>query len=236
MQAIPINRVEATLTEWSTALTDAFIKAGHAVTYHPFNNGTHRLGTMHVTKPGDENHNCYKIEFERKLEVVDGERVVFCGVEVYNPNGGLHVHLKGFSAKKVAKVVEYAALYLQKRIENDANVEAKRVRTGAARKVWEDSKVELPDWMSALANVDKDEDVGTFRLLFYDHRVNYGLMKLTPQQIGKIARYIVEIASEPSVRQQEIDLAYKLAQHEGKDLKYDRKADDKQWMDLTNNP
>lgn len=195
MQPIPINRVEANLNEWTTALTKAFTAAGYGVTHHLTTGGGHRVALMHVRKAGHDP--IYKIEFERKLIVQDGERVVICGVEVYNPKGALHVHMKGFSDKKVAKIVEYADYFIQKRIENAVRVEAKHQRTIAARKIWDDSKVVLPDWMSALANVDADEDTGTFRLLFHDHRANYGLARLTPRQIDRIVDYIQKVINEP---------------------------------------
>lgn len=231
MQPTPINKVQENLTEWTTALTTAFDKAGYSISFHPLTGGGHRVGILSVSKP-EHSDIRYKIEFERKLIVQNNERVVICGIEVFNPNGNLHVHMKGFSEKKVAKIVDYADKYISSKIASDQRTEARRLRKRKAAEIFDAAMqgFEMPHWASALSNVETDEDVGTYTLSFYEQRDSYSMKRLTPQQIKKIINFIQTVVNEPTVAEPEKELATH------KDLKYDRKADDRQWMDLTNNP
>lgn len=209
-----IDKVQETMNEWVGALVPALTKAGHKVTVTGRASGISLINELLVS---DEAHGyLYKILMRRKLIVKGGQRFNVTSLEVYNPHGGLHVHMTGFAPEKVTKIVGYASQYIASKTENDKKVEAKRQRNGIARRVLEDSRVELPDWVEVIANVDKDEDVGTFILSFREHRTNYPMKRVTPQQISKILRHIKEVLDERTADAIEKDLAAKLAEHEGR--------------------
>lgn len=251
----PLDKTKDTLAQWLACIINAMSAANMVASYATTNSGSY-LGEMTVYRNGVSPEIKYTIKFLRKLYIDGGKRVLRAEVMAYNPKGGLTVHLKGFASTKVDKLVEYATTVISQRVEQNTFNNAKRKRTTAAKELWRQSGVELPDWMSAEPNVNNDENLGTFYVLFHEHRNNYGLKFLTPQQIGRIASHIQQVINEPSVQQAEKELAAKLLGHEGKcshvfrdtntcvkcgwkptaaDLKYDKKADDKQWMDLTIN-
>ena len=230
---------QETLAIWLNALTPAFTKAGFSAVFHP-STGSFRMGDLIVRKLSAPDQQ-YKITFLRKVSMVGTVRTAQADVSLYNPNGGLTVHLRGFHDKKVAKIVGYASKFVDGQIAREATVDAKRRRATVARAHWEAAKIELPDWMTVAPNIDDDKDAGTYHVYLHEHRANFGLQKLSLGQVKRLADFLTALASEPSVEAVEADLATKLLQHEGKvpapkSLKYDKKADDKQWMHDTLNP
>lgn len=230
------DTTKETLTQWVTALTNAFSLGGYNVSWHP-STASYRLGEM-IARKGEQ---MYKITFLRKVAMVAGKRTGFTVVNVFNPLGKLTVNLKGFDAKKVAKIVNYANIHVQDCIARENTIDGKRRRAQAAREQWNAAGITLPDWMAANPNIDSDKDAGTFHAFFYEHRANYGLKRLSLGQIKRLADFVTALVAEPSVEEIEAELVTKLLQHEGKapvpkTLKYDKKADDKQWMHDTLNP
>ena len=187
MNALPTDQTKTTLSDWSTALIAAFSKAGFGVNFHPIEKGAHRLAEMYVTPQHNPRDLRYKIEFARKMIWRGGERYIICTVEVYNPVGGLHVHLRTFSAAKVAKIVAYAAQYIAQKTSSEERVEAKRSRAEKARLIYaRELSGTIPVWASVLANTDTDADLGTFTLSFHEHRETYPMKKLAPATIKAI--------------------------------------------------
>ena len=232
-----INTVTETLVQWKAGIVNACSARGLTCSYHDVSSGSYigemtlRLGTR------AENHDVkYVVKFLRKLSIINGERHVRAVVYCFNATGGLHVTLSNYAPSKADKVADYALNAINSKLAHEEAIEVRRQRTKAARTLWTESGVELPSWMTVLPNVDDTANLGTFQLSFHEHRDGYGMKFLTPRQIDKIKKAIMTVINEPSPEQLEKELVDKLKQHEGKDLKYDRQADDKQWMDLTNNP
>jgi len=194
MNALPAERIKATLSEWSTALTVAFSEAGFGVNFHPIEKGAHRLAEMYVTPQHNPRELRYKIEFARKLVIRGGERYVICAVEVYNPVGGLHVHMRTFSAVKVAKIVAYAMQYIAQKTSSEERMEARRSRAEKARLIFaRELSGTVPIWASVIANIGTDADLGTFTLSFHEHRETYPMKKLAPATIKAIIQSIESI-------------------------------------------
>jgi len=162
---------------------------------------------MYVTPQHNPRDLRYKIEFARKLIMLGGERYVICTVEVYNPVGGLHVHMRTFSAAKVAKIVAYATQYIAKKTSNEERVEAKRGRAEKARLIFaRELSGTIPIWASVIANTDTDADLGTFSLSFHEHREAYPMNKLAPATIKAIIQSIEGILAGQAPSEQPVRL------------------------------
>lgn len=175
-----IDDTKSTYQQWTLELTAALNLAGFGV-QHNGHTGTsnYRLGRLTVSKPGIEDIK-YIIELERKVILKGGQRRQIAQLEVYNPVGGLHVHIRNYSAEAIAKVVEYARLSIEKK---HARQEQDVARDRRNKEGWEimrkgtDGFI-IPDWVRIRPNIEKDEEVGTFRLLFSDHLMDWPLAKL----------------------------------------------------------
>lgn len=190
-----IDKSPETLTEWLTALTNAFTEAGFSVSYHPAS-GLYRLGELTVRKHSVPDE-MYKITFLRKVAIVDGKPVRFTVVSLYNPIGCLTVNMKGFSAAKVTKIVGYADKLISDRVTREATVDAKRRRRAVAREQWNTAGIELPDWMTADPNIDDDKDAGTYHVYFHEHRAGFGLNFLSLEQVKRLSDFVKALAAEP---------------------------------------
>jgi len=177
------DNVAATLRQWSTELTTALCTAGLGVTYESHKGSSSmRLGKLIVKKPDTDIR--YHVDFERKLIVQANQRVAICGIEVYNPDGGLHVHITKFSPATVAKIVGYAIKTIETKHARELADEARRGRGDTGLKIYqrEFNSWPKPDWVRLSPNVESDADVGTFRLMFSDHLREWPLARLTPAQ------------------------------------------------------
>ena len=215
-----IYNVHEELAQWRTALAAAFALAGFKAVYHELKTSGCRIGEFHVTRDSDDIR--YKVEFQSGIKTTGSwaqnnvKRTAVCLVEVLNPVGGIHVKFKGYSPEKVEKIVAYAGLFITQKQARETAVEAKRKRATVARAVWTDSGVTIPDWMHTSANTERDEDVGTFSVYFSEHSKTYGMKRLTPGQIGRIAAYIQSVIAEPPVDVAEKELVEKILKHEGR--------------------
>lgn len=177
-----------TLRHWSTELTVAFNAAGFGVHYQTHTGSSSiRLGKLTVTKPGVGDIQ-YSVDFERKLIVQKGQRRVIAALEVYNPVGGLHVHMRHCNPKSVAKIVEYAKQTIEKKHAREQADAARRRRGTAGLEIYqrEFNGWPKPDWVRLMPNVESDADVGTFRMTFTDHRLEWPLARLTPAQAKSV--------------------------------------------------
>lgn len=176
-----IDDTKSTYQQWATELTAALNHAGFGVQHNGHTGSSnYRLGRLTVTKPGVEDIK-YIIELERKVVMKGGVRRQIAQLEVYNPIGGLHVHIRNFSPQAIAKVVEYAKQTIEKkhtRQEQDA------ARDRRNKEGWEIMRKGtegfiIPDWVRLRPNIEKDEEIGTFRVLFSDHLMDWPLARLS---------------------------------------------------------
>jgi len=192
----PIDQIAETLRTWTTELTVALNAAGFGCHYASHTGSSSiRLGRLTAKLRDTDEH--YAIDFERKLIVRANERRVITALEVYNPNGGLHVHITKFSDATVAKIVGYAKTHVEAKIarEKASDAEHARMKLGCeiAQKAF--AGFTFPDWVDARANYATDADVGTFRLCLRDHRCDFPLNRLGPEQVMAVIDVLRNINS-----------------------------------------
>jgi len=183
----PIDDIAATLRTWSEKLTVGFAAAGLHCEYHSHTGSSGvRLGRLTVNKPGVPDIH-YFVDFERKLVIKRGERRLITQLEVFNPVGGLHVHINKFSDATVAKIVAYAKQSIETKQAREA-LDADRRRGAAGADIYrrEFAVFPMPGWARAMPNVESEADTGTFRLLFGDNRSDWPLNRLTPAQVKQV--------------------------------------------------
>lgn len=186
------DEVAAGLRQWSTELTAALAQAGFGCQWESHTGSSSiRMGRLTVRQNSDVDIK-YIIDFERKLIRRGDQRVAICGLEVYNPVGGLHVHVTKFSPETVTKIVGYAKQTIETKIarENDMKARDERQKRG-----WEIYRANLgdfpvPDWASIRPNIERDADVGTFRLALSDHRTDWPGNRLTLDQAKQVIDFI----------------------------------------------
>jgi len=176
-----IDDTKSTYQQWTLELTAALNLAGFGV-HHNGHTGDSkfRLGRLTVTKSGVEDIK-YIIDLERKMLFKAGVRRQIAQLEVYNPVGGLHVHIRNFSPEAVAKIVEYARQTIERK---HSRKQADEARDRRSKEGWEIMRkgtegFVIPDWVRVRPNVEKDEEVGTFRVLFSDHLMDWPLARLS---------------------------------------------------------
>lgn len=187
MNDLPIDNIKATMNKWSTELTAALNHAGFGVQFsHHTGSSSVRLGKLTVTQPGCDVH--YVIDFERKMTVKKGVRTLLTQLEVYNPVGGLHVHILNFSDETVAKIVGYAKRHIEVKHAQEQESLARSRRSAAGQEIYrrEMEGFPMPGWARAMPNVNSDAEVGTFRVIFHEHSAEWPLNRLTPAQVKQV--------------------------------------------------
>lgn len=191
------DEVAAGVRQWSIELTAALTQAGLACQWESHTGSSSiRLGRL-IAHQNSELDNKYVIDFERKLVVKNNQRIAICGIEVYNPVGGLHVHITKFSPEMVAKIVGYAKQNIEAKTarERDRMARDERQKQGWAIYQKNMEGFTVPDWASIRPNLDSDADVGTFRLIFSDHRRDWPGARLNLGQAKEIIAFISRLAS-----------------------------------------
>jgi len=175
-----------TLQKWSTALAAAFNAAGFGCRWESHTGSSSiRLGRLIVRKNHVETDIKYHVDFERKLIVKKGTRTMITRLEVYNPVGGLHVHISNFTDEMVAKIVGYATQSIESKLARMSADAAREVRLKKGWDIYNAAMKDfpMPDWVRARPNCERDEDVGTFRLLFSDHLIDWPLARIGIEQV-----------------------------------------------------
>lgn len=196
----PTDLVAETLREWTANLTVALNAAGFGCHYHTHTGSSSiRLGRLTVRKnshaPADGG-GIYHIDFERKLVVARNVRKVITQIEVYNPDGGLHVHIRNNTPEMVAKIVGYAQRSIEKREQQDAQREAQDRRAKAG---WEAIRQQtegwvIPDWCRISPNTDADD--GTVRITVTEYSAHYPMKRLTVAQAKRVLDAIREVVCD----------------------------------------
>lgn len=175
--------------QWSTELTAAFSRAGFTCQWnHHTGSSSVRLGSLTVRQSSALNNFSYIVDFSRKIV---RNRIV-CKLEVYNPVGGLHVHITKFNPATVAKIVNYAEQTIETKIarDNAAKVKDERQKRGWAIYNASLGDFTVPAWASIQPNSESDNDVGTFRLNINDHYRDWPGNRLTLDQAKQIISFI----------------------------------------------
>lgn len=184
-----IDDTQSTYRQWTLELTAALSLAGFGVNSRT-GDSNYCLGWLTVTKPGTEDIK-YIIELERKMlvtrkgtEATGGAKLVrrqITQLEVYNPIGGLHVHIRNFSPEAVAKVVSYAKQTIERKVIQQVQNMARNRRNKEGSEIMHKGTEGfiIPDWVRIQPNVEKDEEVGTFRVLFTDQTMDWPLARLS---------------------------------------------------------
>jgi hypothetical protein len=197
MNPIPDNTA-ATLRHWTTELTTGLTAAGLMVDYasHKGHSSSVRLGRLTATKPGTGIN--YTVDFERKLIIKNDERCFITQIEVYNPLGKLHVHIRNCTPATVVKIVDYAKQTIENKIARaQADMDNDRRNTeGYAFLQREFTGFTVPSWASVRPVTDSDANVGKFRVTFNAHRIEWPLACVTPER-AKSAITAIESTNLP---------------------------------------
>jgi hypothetical protein len=188
----PKNEITAVTLQWTTALDATLKAAGLDYTWEKGRNNL--AGRMTVRPEGapTDSPTYYHIDFERKLVIREGERIITVCLEVYNPTGNLYVHILKLTPENVAKITNYARRTLDAEIARARQEVARTMRSHKARDLYqkEFGSFEFPLWAVALLNIDKDEDLSTYNVSLREHRSDFPLRRLSAEQVKALIRFI----------------------------------------------